>query len=151
MRGLPLLLVLAGCQAQQWQGQWKGTATLNDGRMPITATGTLDITNGPGIPAPLVFSFRGKSGSGTELFCPPGTVTSLMATASTTTVVAGSSCALTATPDDGCTRTLTFTTGMLTLRGSNLDGSGSATLNASCPGMGSSVNDVGFTVSASMP
>lgn len=149
-RCLFLLFVFAGCQPQQWQGRWTGSATLNDGRMPLTATGTLDVTNGAGIPAPLVFSFRGKAGSSVELFCPAGSVTSAMATGSTATVATGSICKLTATPDDGCTRDLTFNSGELTLNGATLSGTGSMRLSMACPGAGSSTSDVGFTLTASM-
>ena len=51
MRSLGLLFLLSGCQPQQWQGTWTGSAAINDGRMPFTATGTMDVTNGAGIPA----------------------------------------------------------------------------------------------------
>lgn len=150
MRAFGLLLLLAGCQPQQWQGTWSGSATLNDGRMPLTATGTMDVTNGAGIPASLIFAFRGKTGGTTEFACPAGGVQSAMATSSTATIVTGASCVMTATPADGCTRTVTFNSGELTIRGDAMTGSGQGRLDLACPSTGSAVSDFGFTVTATL-
>jgi hypothetical protein len=148
-----LVLLFAGCQGQgqEWLRRWNGSATLNDGRMPFTVAGTLDITTGAGSGSPLVFAFRGgMAGSSVEFVCPPGTVRSAMVTASTATVATGSTCTLTATPDDGCTRDLTFNSGELTLTqsGATLTGMGSMRLTLACPGAGSSTSDVGFMLTA---
>lgn len=152
MRLLPLLvaaLTFTACQASPWQGVWTGTATLNDGRMPTTATGTLTITTGAGTPASLLFAFSGTLPGNSRTFSCPPAVSTAASTATTATLAANSTCRMTASPDDGCTHEVTFTSGELTLAADKLTGSGQGRLSSACPGMGSSVSDFGWTVSAS--
>lgn len=143
-----LLLLLFGCQPLQWQGTWNATLTVNDGRMPLSAAGTLTVTNGSGIPAPLMFGFRGKqSGSSTEFFCQQ-VLSTANQTATTATLSTGSTCSMKPTPDDGCTYDLSISSGDLTLKPNLLSGKGNGRLNAACPGAGNTVTDFGFTLSA---
>lgn len=146
---LTLLVVSTGCQPLQWQGAWTATVTVNDGRMPLTANGTLTVGNGAGIPAPLTFGFRGtRSGSTTEFFCPQA-FSAANQTATTATLASDGKCTVQTTPADGCTYELTFSAGDLTLTPDKLSGKGSGRLNAACPGMGNAVTDFGFTLTAS--
>lgn len=135
--------------AQQWQGTWAGSAVVNDGRMPTTMNGTLVISNGSGIPAPLVFAFKGApAGVSKEWSCPAGGVQTANSTASTATLSTGATCKLTVTPDDGCTWDVVFNSGEFTIRGDSMTGSGAGRLTTACPGMGSATSDFGFTVTA---
>jgi hypothetical protein len=151
MRGrlVAFLLLLSACQPVQWQGTWKGSVTLNDGRQPRTAMGTLTVATGSGIPAGLLFGFSGTlPGSPNTFACPP-VVPTAMNTATTASLLTGATCRLTATPDDGCTHELTFTSGALTLSGDQLTGTGNGRLSSACTGMGSTVSDFGWTLTAS--
>jgi hypothetical protein len=57
---------------------------------------------------------------------------------------------VTATPDDGCTREVTFNSGDLTIRGASMTGTGQGRMNATCASTGSAVSDFGFTLTASL-
>jgi hypothetical protein len=133
----------------QWQGVWTGTATLNDGRMPTTATGTLTITNGVGIPAALMFAFSGTIPGNSRTFSCPAVVSSAFNTSTALTLATPAMCRMTASPDDGCTWDVTFTSGEFALAPDRLTGTGQGRLSSACPGMGSSVSDFGWTVAAS--
>lgn len=146
---LVIVLSVTACQPMQWQGVWTGTATLNDGRMPTTASGTLTITNGAGIPAPLMFAFKGKLAGGTKEFSCPAVLSSANQTSSTATLATPAPCKMTTTPDDGCSYDVVFSTGEFSLKPDTLTGTGNGTLTTACPGMGSSVADFGFTLTAS--
>jgi hypothetical protein len=151
-RLLPLFLVsFSSCMAQQWQGTWAGSATVNDGRMPTTLNGTLTISNGAGIPAALVFAFKGAPGGvSKEWSCPAGGVSTATSTASTATLATGSTCKLIVTPDDGCSYDTVFNSGEFTIQGDSMTGTGGGRLTTACPGMGSSTSDFGFTVTATL-
>jgi hypothetical protein len=146
--GLTWSLLLA-CQPLRWDGVWSGSATLNDGRRPTMATGTLTISPGAGIPAALLLSFDGGVvGEPKSFSCPP-VLSSASSTATTLTLATPATCQLASNPPDGCTREVTFSSGELTLSSEQLSGSGNGRLSEACPGMGSSVADFGWTLTAS--
>ncbi|MDP3231305.1 MAG: hypothetical protein Q8N26_00920 [Myxococcales bacterium] len=147
---LPLVVVsLSSCMAQQWQGTWTGSATVNDGRMPTTMNGTIIVTPGSGIPASLVFAFSGSpAGVSKTWSCPAGGVSTASSTASTATIATGAACKLTVTPDDGCTYDTVFNSGEFTIQGDAMTGTGGGRLTTACTGMGSTTSDFGFTVTA---
>ncbi|MBE2251787.1 MAG: hypothetical protein IAE78_19785 [Myxococcus sp.] len=146
----PLMVVsLSSCMSQQWPGTYVGTATVNDGRMPTTVSGTLTIAVGSGIPAALVFGFKGApTGVSKEWSCQAGGVSTANNTASTATLATGGTCTLTVTPADGCTYDAVFNSGEFSLAGDALSGTGQGRLTTACAGMGSATSDFGFTVSA---
>ncbi|MBL8920522.1 MAG: hypothetical protein JNJ54_16785 [Myxococcaceae bacterium] len=147
---LALVFAVTACQPMQWQGVWTGTATLNDGRMPTTASGTLTITNGAGIPAALMFAFSGTLAGGTKTFSCPPVISSASNTSTTLTLATPSTpCRMTTSPDDGCTYDVVFNSGEFALAPDKLTGSGNGRLSAACPSMGSSSTDFGWTVTAS--
>lgn len=146
---LVLVLTVTACQPMQWQGVWTGSATLNDGRMPTTATGTITITNGAGIPAALMFAFSGTLAGGTKTFSCPPVISSASNTSTTLIVATPATCKLTASPDDGCTYDVTINSGEFALAPDKLTGSGNGRLSAACPAMGSSSTDFGWAVTAS--
>jgi hypothetical protein len=143
-----LALALSGCQASVWTGTWTGSATLNDGRMPTTASGTLTISPGAGTPAALMFGFKGKLAGGTKEFSCLPVLSSANSTATTATMATGTTCKMTAAPDDGCTYDVVINSGEFALAGNMLSGSGNGRLTSACPGQGSATSDFGFTVTA---
>ncbi len=147
---LPLfILSLSACMAQQWQGAWAGSAVVNDGRTPTTMNGTIFVSTGSGIPASLVFAFKGSpAGVSKEWNCPAGGVSTANSTASTATITTGATCKLTAAPDDGCSYETVFNSGEFTIRGDSMTGTGAGRLTTACAGMGSATSDFGFTVTA---
>ncbi len=143
-----LTVTLLGCQPLTWQGTWAGSVTLNDGRMPLSAAGALTVSTGAGTPAALLFGFKGtRSGSATEFSCPQVFSTASQ-TATTASLAGGGTCAMQASPADGCTYELSFTSGDFTLASDTLTGKGSGRLNAACAGMGNAVTDFGFMLTA---
>lgn len=142
------VVVFAGCQAETFLGTWTGTATLNDGRMPHAAKGSVTIKTGQGIPAAWDFSFAGTVGTNQTTFTCVGPMSTAMATATTASLSIPSTCRITASPDDGCTRELTMSQGDFTMAGDTLTGTGNGRLATSCPNQSSSSIDFGFTLTA---
>lgn len=145
MRACLALIALAGCGTgpSPWVGTWTGTATLNDGRQPTPATGTLTVTDRGGR---LELSFRGAAqGSMRTLACPGG-LFSASSEAQRLVLAAPVTCQLSITPADGCTLEATFTTAELTLSGASLAGTGSGRSNSACPSRGSEIADFGFSL-----
>lgn len=151
MRRLSLtLMALSACTTQSsWLGEYVGTATLNDGRQPTTATGTLTIAVGTGLPSSYTFAFNGTLPGASKRFTCRGGLSTASTTASTATLATPAVCLLSTVPDDGCTHEVTFSSGEFALTADTVTGSGNGRLSTNCPVTGSSVSDFGFTVSAS--
>lgn len=141
----PVLLLLSACGSglTPWVGSWSGSASINDGRLPTQATGTLTVMDRGGR---LELSFRGNAqGSMKTLSCPGGLFSASL-DAQRLVLAAPVTCQLAISPADGCTLEATFTAATLSLSGGALSGSGSGRSTSACPSRGSEVADFGFSV-----
>ena len=115
-----VLLSACGPDVTPWKGTWTGSGSVNTGRQPQPFTGTLTIADGA-----LFTGTTDAQGSPAVSFT--ASLTASTADGAAVTFKGPTTVQLTATPSDGCTRTVTIDEGSAT-RGGDIGDSLSATV-----------------------
>lgn len=136
-----LFCCACGPDVTPWKGTWSGSGSVNTGRQPLPFTGKLVIADGA--------QFTGTTDAqGTPAVSFSATLTAATADASAVTFTGPTTLPLTATPDDGCTRTVTLDDGSATRMGDALEATARGKLKTDCTGGSSTVENFLLTLAA---
>ena len=138
---LVLLLSACGPDVTAWKGTWAGSGSINTGRQPIAFTGNLVISDG----AHFVATSDAQGTPSISLSCALNAAT---ADGTTVTFTGPQTLQVTATPADGCTRTVTLDAASATRTGEALEATANGKLKTDCTGGSSTAESFLLTLAA---